>query len=110
MEDTPRTLRGVKMEKKDRVQNGPSYHFVPPKGEEGVRLAQVENLLREALRQYVTGKGKEKKLEAAVSDSIKAIKPLLKLPKKGDLGATVMTEAAAARNKAGNFTRGPKNL
>ena len=108
MEATPRALCGVKMDRKDR--EGPSCHFVPPKGEEGVRLAQVENLLREALRPFITGRGKEKRLEEAIEGSIKALRPMLKLPKQPDLGATVMTEAAAARNKAGNFTKGPKNL
>lgn len=86
-----------------------SAHFIPPKDPNEKRLEQIENALTEVLRPYIKGRGapKEERIKAAVTDSIKAIRPLLKLVKSGEHGATVMTEAASM-NATGK--KGPKNL
>lgn len=84
-----------------------SAHFVPAKDPNAQRLEQIENSLKEVLRPYIIGKGKEKRLEQAVQDSIVAIRPLLKLSSGQKHGATVMTEAASL-NITGK--KGPKNL
>lgn len=50
--------------------------------------------------------------EDIASQMIVAIKPMLKLYKKPEKGATVMTEAASTRrsNDKDGFTKGPSNL
>lgn len=89
-----------------------SVNFIPPKDPNEKRLEQIQNALEEVLRPYIKGRGnpKEERIKAAVAESIRAIRPLLKLARPTQHGATVMTEAAAAKNEAGNFTKGPKNL
>lgn len=85
-----------------------STHYIPPKGMAAVRLEKIESSLVEVLRPYITGRGKEKRLKEAVADVLRSMQPHMKLPKAPELGATVMTEAASMRNKAGNFTARPK--
>lgn len=86
--------------------------FIPPKDPNERRLEQIQTALEEVLRPYVFGRGKAKdeRLKEAVSQSISAIRPLLKLAKDPSQGATVMTEAASHQRKDGGYTKGPKNL
>lgn len=98
------------MERRDRPKD-PSCHFVPPVNKQEVRLKQVEDTLRECLRQFITGRGKKDRLEEAVKSSVLALRPMLKLPSDARLGATVMTEGASKKNeKLGRHTKGPNIL
>lgn len=86
-------------------------HYIPPADKNEARLDQIRTLLHGTLEQYITGKGRKKRIESAVDDVIRNLKPMLKLAKPPDLGATIMTESAATRNKHTNdFTTKPRTV
>lgn len=83
-----------------------STHYIPPKGQRAMRVDKIKKSIEAAVEPFIT-RNKDKKLPEAVDAIFKAIKFNLILPKKPDLGATIMTEAAS-ENKTGKT--GPKTL
>lgn len=81
--------------------------YIPPKDPNEKRLQQIQSALTEVLRSYIL---EDTKLQEAVTQSIATMRPLLKLARDANQGATVMTEAASHQLKDGGYTKGPKNL
>ena len=78
--------------------------FIPPRDPNEVRMGQIKAAISNVLDAHISGRGKETKIEKATDDIVTALRPLLKLAKKPDKGATVMTEAGSMGRK------GPDNL
>ena len=85
--------------------------FVPPTDPNAERRRnQALTTIKNVLAGYISGRGKETKIERAALEVFNALGSMLKMPAKPDKGATVMTEAASSRNVAGKYTKGPNNL
>lgn len=82
---------------------------IPPRNEAGIRVEQISNTLQNTLEPFFKGKNKKERLQEAVNACIKSLKPMLKLPKTPDKGATTMTEGAS-QGQVDNYRARPKNL
>lgn len=82
-----------------------SIHKIPARGKDWARIDKIKDIIRESLREYITGRDKEKKLDMATDACFLGIKAHLRIPKTPELGATIMTEGASQNSRTG-----PKNL
>jgi hypothetical protein len=75
-------------------------------------VSQAREGIREALAQFFTTKAALLKLSRAVEECMVKIQPLLRLEstRKGNNGATVMTQDASHRGDDGSFLGKPRNL